>query len=79
MTTAIPVRLYVPQRHAIDYLSDTNFALGPCKLIQMGVDLLIHVSRLNAGQIPLLSQVRIQRAMERKAKRDAKRNKHARR
>lgn len=75
MTTAIPVRLYAPQRNAINYLSDTNFHLGPCKLIQLGVDLLIHVAQLNSGQIPLISQVRIQRAMERRAKRDAKRSK----
>ena len=63
MRDPIPVRLYDQQRTAVDYLSRTNHDIGPCKLIKVAVDLLIHLAQLNAGQIPLANQVRLHRAI----------------
>lgn len=71
MTTPIPVRLYRDERTALDYLSITNHDMGPCKLVRIGVELLTHLSRLNGGQIPLFSQVKLQKQLVRRAQRDA--------
>lgn len=73
MTTAIPVRLYRDDRIALDYLSINNHDLGPCKLVRIGVGLLTHLSQLNGGRIPLFSEVKLQKALVRRARTDARR------
>lgn len=73
MCEPIPVRLYRDERTALDYLSITNHDLGPCKLVRIGVELLTHVSQLNGGQIPLFSQIKLTKALVRRAQRDARR------
>jgi hypothetical protein len=73
MCEPIPVRLYRDERTALDYLSINNHDLGPCKLVRIGVEFLTHLSRMNGGQIPMISQVKLQKALVRRAQHDARR------
>jgi hypothetical protein len=73
MCEPIPVRLYRDERTALDYLSINNHDLGPCKLVRIGVEFLTHLSRLNGGQIPMLCELNLKKALVRRAQRDARR------
>lgn len=73
MTQPLRVRLYGDEQTELNYLSITNHDLGTCKLVRIGVQILTHLSRMNGGQIPLLSQVKLQKALVRRAQRDARR------
>lgn len=78
MTEPLRLRLYTTQRTELEYLSLTNHEEGLCKLARIGVDLLTHVSRLNGGQIPLFSQIKLQRQLVRRAHLDSRRKQNGR-
>lgn len=73
MTKPLRVRLYGDEQTELDYLSITNHDMGTCKLVRIGVDILAHVSRMNGGQIPLLSQIKLQKQLVRRAHLDSRR------
>lgn len=73
MTAPLRVRLYGDEQTELQYLSITNHDLGICKLVRIGVEVLTHLARMNGGQIPMLSEVKLQKALVRRARHDANR------
>lgn len=68
----MPLRLYRDQRAALDYLSLENYDEGLQSLVRTGVDILTNLARLNGNAIPILSQIKLQKALVRRARREAR-------
>ncbi len=65
-----PLRLYRDQRAALDYLSLSNYDAGLQSLVRAGVDILMSLARLNGNAVPILSQIKLTKALVRRAHRD---------
>ena len=68
-------RLRKTQVNALGFLSDVNDALPVQHFVRTFVDFGLKLTRMNGNQIPLMDQVRLQRALLSRANRDAKRKK----
>lgn len=83
MNAAISEKLAAPrnfrlkrrQQGALDFLSEVHNGLSEQHLVRQFVDFGIKLCRINGNQLPLLDQVRLQRALARRANRDKKRSK----
>jgi hypothetical protein len=69
----MPLRLYRDQRAALDYLSLSNYDAGLQSLVRTGVDILTNLARMNGNAVPILSQIKLQKALVRRARADARR------
>lgn len=69
----MPLRLYRDQRASLDYISLSNYDAGLQSLVRAGVDILTSLARMNGNAVPILSQIKLQKALVRRARRDAKR------
>lgn len=69
----MPLRLYRDQRAALDYLSLSNYDAGLQTLVRTGVDILTNLARMNGNAVPILSQIKLQKALVRRARADARR------
>ncbi len=66
-----PVRLYRDQRAALDFISLSNYDAGLQTLVRTGVDILTSLARLNGNAVPILSQIKLNKALVRRAHRDS--------
>ena len=75
MTNAKPIKFYRRQWNAFTYISEHNHDVGPFKLARIGADIVIRLTELNHGALPLMEQVQLRRILVRRAKRDGKKKK----
>lgn len=83
MNAALKEKLAAPRNYrlkknqvgALAFFSEINSDLPIQHFVRSFVDIGIKVCRLNGNQIPLIDNVRLQRALVRRANRDAKRRK----
>jgi hypothetical protein len=66
-------RLKRRQWGALDFLSEAHNGLSEQHFVRQFVDFGIKLCRMNNNQLPLLDQVRLQRALVHRANRDARR------
>lgn len=83
MNAAIAEKLSKPRNYrlkrrqvgALDFLSEVHNGLSEQHFIRQFVDYGLKLCRMNGNQLPLLDQVRLQRALIQRANRDRKRSK----